>query len=92
MRTCNVEAQPEELTAAAESTVNYLQSQAARLTVGDVQVREGRVETEITVENLGGHKLPTAYPVPARVAACHVARRGQSRSVRIGRPSSGWLH
>ena len=58
----SVAALPEELTAAAARTVAHLQSEAARVSIGGVGVRGGRLEAEVSIENLGGHKLPTAYP------------------------------
>ncbi len=57
-----VSAQPQDLATAASRTVRYLQTQAARISVSDVQVHEDRLVAEVAVENLGGHKLPTAYP------------------------------
>jgi hypothetical protein len=57
-----VAALPEELTAAAERTAVHLQSESARVSIGRLEVRGGRLEAEVSVENLGGHKLPTAYP------------------------------
>ena len=57
-----VAALPEELAAAAERTVAHLQSESARVSVGSLEVRGGRLEAEVSIENLGGHKLPTAYP------------------------------
>ena len=51
-----------ELSAAADRTVRYLQSRAARLSLGAPVMRGSRLEVEVQVENLGGHKLPTAYP------------------------------
>jgi hypothetical protein len=66
----DVAALPQELDAAAGRTEQYLATQAARLTVGEVRVANGRLETDVTVENLGGHKLPTAYP--SRRAWLHV--------------------
>ena len=58
----DVAALPQELDTAAARTEQFLATQAARLTLGDVAVSGGRLQTDVTVENLGGHKLPTAYP------------------------------
>lgn len=58
----DVAALPQELDAAAARTERYLGEQAAHVSIGAITVSGGRLETEITVENLGGHKLPTAYP------------------------------
>jgi hypothetical protein len=69
----SVQAMPGELSAAAESTVNFLQSQAARLTIHTVAVNSGKLEADIFVENLTGHKLPTAFP--SRRAWLHVTVR-----------------
>lgn len=55
-------AQPNEMDAAIVRTVAHLQSEAAKITIKNVDVRDGRVNAQISVENLGGHKLPTAYP------------------------------
>ena len=71
-----VAALPQELAAAADQTVRYLGSQAARITVEDLQVASGRLRAEVVVENLGGHKLPTAYP--SRRAWLHVVVRDRT--------------
>jgi hypothetical protein len=44
--------------------------------VSDPQVRGGRLEAEVAVENLGGHKLPTAFP--SRRAWLHVIVRDRN--------------
>jgi hypothetical protein len=58
----HVEALPQELSAAADRTERYLGTDAARVSIGEVRVASGQLTTEIAIENLGGHKLPTAYP------------------------------
>jgi hypothetical protein len=68
-----VAALPQELTAAADQTTRFLTTQAARIRIDDVQVEAGRLRADIAIENLGGHKLPTAYP--SRRAWLHVVVR-----------------
>ncbi|MGH6689308.1 MAG: hypothetical protein ACREF4_01310 [Gammaproteobacteria bacterium] len=58
----NVAALPQELEAAAARTIAHLETQTARIAVERVGVRAGRLEMEVAIENLSGHKLPTAYP------------------------------
>ena len=58
----DVAALPGELTTAADETLNFLQTQSARLELSNVTVSAGRVQARVTVHNLTGHKLPTAYP------------------------------
>jgi hypothetical protein len=58
----SVTAMPVELTAQAERTVDFLQSQAARVTIRNLDTSNGRLNAEVFVENLTGHKLPTAFP------------------------------
>lgn len=71
-----VNALPLELKVAADRTEEFLQSHAARVSVGTVQMGSGRLEASVTVENLGGHKLPTAYP--SRRAWLHVVVRDRN--------------
>jgi hypothetical protein len=65
-----VVAQPAELAAASAGATSFLQSQAARLTVAPPQLSGSRLAFDVRVENLTGHKLPTAYP--SRRAWLHV--------------------
>jgi hypothetical protein len=58
----DVAALPQELTSAADGTLTFLQTQSARLEVSNVAISGGRVQAQVTVHNLTGHKLPTAYP------------------------------
>ncbi len=57
-----VEALPLELEAAAERTERHMQSASARLAIEETHLREQRLEISLRLENLAGHKLPTAYP------------------------------
>lgn len=71
-----VAALPTELSAAADQTVAFLQSQAARVRVRNMSASAGRLQFDVVVENLSGHKLPTAYP--SRRAWLHVLVRDAS--------------
>jgi hypothetical protein len=61
---------PQELVAASGRTVDFLKSQSARVTLQDAGQTSGRLSLEVRVENLTGHKMPTAYP--SRRAWLHV--------------------
>ena len=58
----DVAALPQELSAAQQGTLAFLQTQSARLTIRSVDVAAEQLRAEVFVENLTGHKLPTAYP------------------------------
>jgi hypothetical protein len=58
----SVKAMPAELNAEAERTREFLQSRSARVSIREVSAASGRLEVEVFVQNLTGHKLPTAFP------------------------------
>ena len=58
----SVTAMPLELTAEADRTIEFLQSQAARVTIRKVDLVSSQLSVDVFVENLTGHKLPTAFP------------------------------
>lgn len=57
-----VEALPQELSATAERTEAYLQAAAAGIDIEALERKGDTLEIGVRVENLAGHKLPTAYP------------------------------
>ena len=57
-----VEATPAELARASAATIQHLGDAAARLTIGRAVIAGGRLDVDVSIENLSGHKLPTAYP------------------------------
>lgn len=72
----SVTALPQELNANAERTVSFLQSQSARVSIRNVAMEQGVLRLDVFVENLTGHKLPTAYP--SRRAWLHLTIRDGS--------------
>jgi hypothetical protein len=65
-----VVAPEQDLEAAAKRTVAFLQSQAAHVSLGSIEVAHGEIRFAVKVENLTGHKLPTSFP--SRRAWLHV--------------------
>jgi hypothetical protein len=57
-----VEPLPAEFDAAANRTIAHLQTQSAHLQIENLTITAGRLVADVAIENLGGHKLPTAYP------------------------------
>jgi len=75
-----VAALPQELDATSRRTREHLATSAARLSVERIELADGRLVAEVTVESLAGHKLPTAYP--SRRAWLHVTvRDGDGQTV-----------
>ena len=82
-----ITAPPEDLDSAAIRTIAHLQSDAAKLDIKSLEIRGGRLEAEISIENQGGHKLPTAYP--SRRVWLHVTVRDRNGKALF---ESGALH
>jgi hypothetical protein len=57
-----VVALPEEFEAAATRTIEHLKAKTAQVSIDRVDVSAGRLQADLTVQNLTGHKFPTAYP------------------------------
>ena len=74
-----VDALPQELNSAAEYTIWFLQNKSARVSLENVQVGGGHLDADVVVENLTGHKLPTAYP--SRRAWLHIVVRDRNDRV-----------
>ena len=76
----SVTAMPAELTAEAERTREFLQTQAARVAIRNIEVGSGNLKVYVFVQNLSGHKLPTAFP--SRRAWLHLlVRDGEGKTV-----------
>jgi len=78
---------PEDLDSAAVRTIAHLQSEAARISITSLETRDSRLEAKISIENLAGHKLPTAYP--SRRVWLHLTVRDRLGKVLF---ESGALH
>lgn len=57
-----VAAQPQELNTASRQTAEHLQSAAAMIEIQDAKIKAGSLQARISISNLAGHKLPSAYP------------------------------
>jgi hypothetical protein len=57
-----VVARPAEMDAAIARTKAFLQSSTAAVVMERAEFVRGRLEVDVAVRNLAGHKLPTAYP------------------------------
>jgi hypothetical protein len=75
-----VAAPAKELNSASENTVEHLDTSAARLNIPGVQVSSNRLIADVSIRNLAGHKLPTAYP-SRRVWIHFVVRNGEGETI-----------
>ena len=73
-------AEPEELDATVKRTTEFLQTKSATVTIRGMERTTNGLAIEVHVENLTGHKLPTAYP-SRRVWLHVVVRDGNGRVV-----------
>lgn len=74
-----VRATPQEMDAAVARTVRHLQEDTARVSVARAERTAAGLSIEVEVENLAGHKFPTAYP--SRRAWLHVVVKDASGRV-----------
>lgn len=65
-----------EMEAAATRTVKHLQDETAKVSIASAELRNGRLEAEVAIENMSGHKFPTAYP--SRRSWLHVTVRDRN--------------
>jgi hypothetical protein len=75
----NVIALPEEFEAAASRTIEHLQSKTAQVAIDNASVAAGRLQADISVQNLSGHKFPTAYP--SRRAWLHMTVKDRNGAI-----------
>src|SRR5690606_8375468 len=57
-----VTALPQELEATARRTEEHLRTSTATVSIPSAVAAGGTLEAVVAIENLAGHKLPTAYP------------------------------
>lgn len=57
-----VKALPQEMDNAINRTINHLQTKSSRVYLNTVNISDNELIAEVAIENLAGHKLPTAYP------------------------------
>jgi len=75
----SVTALPQEMSNAVRDSKEFLQTQSARVVVSDVELDGATLNASVLVQNLTGHKLPTAYP--SRRAWLHFVVRDSNGQV-----------
>src|SRR5207249_456030 len=70
---------PEEFEQAATRTINHLKANTAQISIDEVSITGGRLQADISVQNLSGHKFPTAYP--SRRAWLHVTVKDRNNNL-----------
>lgn len=74
--TLGTEARSQDIQASLERSREHLGTRAARVAVQTGRGEDGKLQLDVTVTNLAGHKLPTAYP--SRRAWLHLVVRDAS--------------
>jgi hypothetical protein len=69
---------PQELEASARDALEQLRRASASMTI-DARLEGGRLVADVAIENLAGHKLPTAYP--SRRAWLHLTVKASDAAV-----------
>ncbi len=57
-----VTALPQELNTTSFRTAEHLQSSSAKIAVQSADIQDGDLHAQVSITNLAGHKLPSAYP------------------------------
>ena len=70
---------PAEFEEAANRTVEHLKANTVKVSIDQVNVTAGRLQADLSIENLSGHKFPTAYP--SRRAWLHVTVKDRDNRV-----------
>ncbi|MBI2149231.1 MAG: hypothetical protein HYU27_01325 [Acidobacteria bacterium] len=71
-----VTATPHEIDASVRRTVEHLQSETASVSIAHSVLAYGKLDIDVDVHNLAGHKFPTAYP--SRRAWLHLTVKDQT--------------